>query len=84
LLATQTKGRSSVQHVEAFILEAEALKRTEDADAIRAAFAARAPIWVDLGSRDEATDALLSETLALHALTIADIWCDRPNPKIDE
>jgi Mg2+ and Co2+ transporter CorA len=31
-----------------FILEGGALKRTEDADTIRAAFAARAPIWVDL------------------------------------
>ncbi len=71
--------------MEAFILEeGERVTRTEDAAAIRAAFAARVPVWVDLGSRDEATDAFLSETLALHALTIEDIWCDRPNPKADE
>jgi magnesium transporter len=70
--------------MEAFILEGEGVKRTEDAAAIRAAFAARLPIWVDLGSRDKATDALLSETLALHALTIEDIWSDRPDPKVDE
>jgi magnesium transporter len=70
--------------MEAFILEGEAVKRTKDADAIQAAFAARTPIWVDLGSRDDATDAFLSETVALHALTIEDIWCDRPDPKVDE
>jgi magnesium transporter len=71
--------------VEAHILdgEGETVRRSSDVAEIRAALAAGKTTWLDLGEHSADADALLSDTLGLHALTIEDIWTDRPSPKVD-
>jgi len=68
----------------AFILEGEAAKDTTDFAVVRAAVVAKKTIWIDLEAQSAEVDALLAGPLALHPLTIEDIWSDRPSPKADE
>jgi magnesium transporter len=65
------------------LLEGDALTTTTDLTAIRAALAAKQPIWIDLQRQEPDADALLAE-LGLHPLTIEDIWGPRGQPKIDD
>jgi len=68
----------------AFILEGDAATETTDVAAARAAIAAKKTIWIDLESQTPEVDALLAGPLALHPLTVEDVWSDRPSPKADE
>jgi magnesium transporter len=69
--------------MEAWILEDGTAKRTSDVAEIRTALAAGKTTWLHLGEHSAEADTLLAETLKLHALTIEDLWSDRPGPKID-
>jgi magnesium transporter len=70
--------------VEACILENNAPYRTRDMAKIRAAITAGTTTWIDLDKHEPAIDAFLTEALGIHALTLEDIWSDRPAPKVDE
>lgn len=71
--------------MEAYILEGDAIRRSRDVEEIRQALLAGRTTWLDLDERDQHGEAaaLLTGTLKLHALTIEDIWTDRPSPKVD-
>ncbi|MET0389656.1 MAG: magnesium/cobalt transporter CorA [Polyangiales bacterium] len=70
--------------MEARILEGENFRVTEDPLEIQAALERELPIWVELQQKDHACDALLSQHLQLHALTIEDIWATRSQPKLED
>jgi magnesium transporter len=70
--------------VEACILENNAPYRTRDMAEIRAAIEAGTTTWIDLDDHQPEIDAFLTQTLGIHALTLEDIWSDRPTPKVDE
>jgi magnesium transporter len=70
--------------MQARILEDNKLRTTTSFAEIRAAFAAGQRIWVDLERKSADADALLTDVVKLHALTIEDIWADRSRPKIDD
>jgi magnesium transporter len=44
----------------------------------------RATIWIDADGHDEKLEALLRDTLGLHALAIEDIFGDRLTPKVED
>jgi magnesium transporter len=68
----------------AFIFAGGSLRETASAADVRAARAAGELVWVDLETQSVETDALLTDTFALHPLTIEDIWATHATPKIDE
>ncbi|HEU4729288.1 MAG TPA: magnesium/cobalt transporter CorA, partial [Kofleriaceae bacterium] len=70
--------------MQARILDGDRLHTTTDPAEIRAALAANRRIWIDLERQNADADALLSEALKLHPLTIEDIWAERSRPKIDD
>ena len=70
--------------MEACILENNAPFRTRDMEKIRAAIQAGTTTWIDLEDHKPEIDAFLTEALGIHALTLEDIWSDRPTPKVDE
>jgi magnesium transporter len=70
--------------MQARILDGDKLRDTTDPAEIRAALAAGERIWIDLERQSPEADALLSEVLKLHPLTIEDIWAERSRPKIDD
>ena len=67
----------------AYILEDGAVRETTKHDDVRAAFAAKQPMWVDLESQTADNDALLGATFGIHPLIVEDIWTDRSNPKLE-
>jgi magnesium transporter len=70
--------------MQARILDGEQLRTTTDPAQIRAALAADQRIWIDLERQSPEADALLTDVLKLHPLTIEDIWAERSRPKIDD
>lgn len=70
--------------MQARILDGDKLRTTTDPAEIRAALAGDRRIWIDLERQTPDADALLTDVLALHPLTIEDIWADRSRPKIDD
>ncbi|MBA3453069.1 MAG: magnesium/cobalt transporter CorA [Deltaproteobacteria bacterium] len=66
------------------ILEDGKLTATTNAAEIRAALAANKRIWIELERHSPDADALLSEVLKIHPLTIEDVWGSRSLPKIDD
>jgi magnesium transporter len=66
------------------ILDGDKLRTTTDPAEIRAALASGQRIWIDLERQSAEADALLTEVLKLHPLTIEDIWSKRSRPKIDD
>lgn len=68
----------------AFILDGDTVERTDAVERIRAAHAAKKPLWVDVGDQSPEADALLAETFGLHPLAIEDIWADRESPKVED
>jgi magnesium transporter len=68
----------------AFILEGETVRETSDIAETRKAATNKKTMWIDLETQSPGVDALLSDALGLHPLTIEDIWSDRPSPKADE
>jgi magnesium transporter len=70
--------------MQARILDGDKLRTTTDPAEIRAAFAEQRRIWVDLERQSPEADALLTDVLKLHPLTVEDIWAERSRPKIDD
>ena len=70
--------------MEARILQDGKLVVTQDLKQIHAALEQRLPLWVELQQKDHTCDILLGETLALHPLTIEDIWATRSQPKLED
>jgi magnesium transporter len=70
--------------MDAFILEGDAARHTQDASEIRAALESKKTTWLDVQEHSSEIDALLTQTLHIHGLTVEDVWSDRPSPKIDE
>jgi magnesium transporter len=70
--------------MQARILDGDKLRTTTDPAEIRAALAAQQRIWIDLERQTAEADALLTDVLKLHPLTIEDIWAERSRPKIDD
>jgi magnesium transporter len=70
--------------MQARILEGDKLRATTDPAEIRTALGTGQRIWIDLERQTPDADALLTDVLRLHPLTIEDIWADRSRPKIDD
>src|ERR1043165_1749407 len=70
--------------MQARILDGDKLRTTTSPAEIRAALAEDRRIWIDLERQTPDADALLTEVLKLHPLTIEDIWAERSRPKIDD
>jgi magnesium transporter len=70
--------------MQARFLDGDKLRTTTDPAQIRGALAAGQRIWIDLERQSPDADALLSDVLRLHPLTIEDIWAERSRPKIDD
>ncbi|MGE0545837.1 MAG: magnesium/cobalt transporter CorA [Kofleriaceae bacterium] len=66
------------------ILRGETLYATTDPVEIRQAITSGKVVWVDLERHSPEADALLSDVLKLHPLTIEDIWGPVHQPKIDD
>jgi magnesium transporter len=69
--------------MQARILDRDTVRTTSDLGEIRAAIAAKQPLWIELQHQCADGDLLLSE-LHIHPLTIEDIWADRQFPKLDD
>jgi magnesium transporter len=70
--------------MEARILDGEKYRVTRDLIEIHAALAAKQPIWIELEKKDHDCDELLAKQLALHPLTIEDLWATRSQPKLED
>ncbi len=69
----------------AYILEDGEVNETTDLEVTRAAITAKKPVWIDLDAKESAeVGAFLEHTLAIHPLTVEDIWADRESPKVDD
>jgi magnesium transporter len=51
---------------------------------IRAAIAAKLPIWIELESECPEGESLMREVFDIHPLTIEDIWGRRASPKLED
>jgi len=65
------------------ILDHDQLRTTSSLDDVRAALAAKLPIWIELDGPSAACKQLLAD-LKLHPLTIEDIWATRTLPKLED
>jgi magnesium transporter len=70
--------------MEARFLVGSTLHVTRVPAEIHDALASKHQIWIELEHQDHACDELLSRQLALHSLTIEDIWGERSQPKLEE
>ncbi len=66
------------------ILSGETIRVSTELEDIRDAIASGAKVWVDLERHSAEADALLSDVVKLHPLTIEDVWGPRSQPKIDD
>jgi magnesium transporter len=69
--------------MQARILDGTTIKRTTELSEIRAAIQAEKPTWIELESKTEDADTLLSDVLHIHPLTVEDIWAESSSPKVD-
>jgi magnesium transporter len=69
--------------MQARILDRDTVRTTSDLAEVRAALAAKHPIWIELEKQDADADAVLAE-LHVHPLTVEDIWATRTFPKLDD
>ena len=69
--------------MQARILVQDKVRTTSDLGEVRAALAAKQPIWIELEEQSADADAVLA-TLQIHPLTIEDIWATRTFPKLDD
>lgn len=67
----------------ACILEGDTVRETTAPADIRAAVAAKQPVWIELEKQSAEADAVLAD-LAIHPLTVEDIWATRAAPKVDD
>ena len=70
--------------MKARILDGSTITATDDLAAIKAAIAAKRPIWIQLDKQDAASDALMRDDLHMHDLSVEDIWEERTTPKVDD
>lgn len=70
--------------MEARILDGARLVVTHDPQRIKQAIASREPVWIELQRQDQECEALLTQQLALHPLTVEDIWATSAQPKIED
>lgn len=66
------------------IADGNTVRVVTDPNEIRAAIQDKQPTWIDLEKQDGDSDALLTEVLRLHPLTIEDIWAKRSAPKLED
>jgi len=69
--------------MQARILEHEQLRKTSSLAEIRAALAAKLPIWIELEGPSDDASAVLAD-LKIHPLTVEDIWATRTTPKLED
>lgn len=69
--------------MQARIFEHDQLRTTSSLEDVRAALAAKLPIWIDLERQSDTCDQLLAD-LKLHPLTVEDIWANRSAPKLED
>jgi magnesium transporter len=69
--------------MQARILEHDQVRTTSVLADVRAALAAKQPMWIELERQDADADAVLAD-LKIHPLTIEDIWQHRQFPKVDD
>ncbi|MGE5180496.1 MAG: magnesium/cobalt transporter CorA [Acidobacteriota bacterium] len=69
--------------MQARILDKDQVRTTSELADVRAALAAKQPLWIDLERQDATADAVLAE-LPIHPLTVEDIWQTRTFPKLDD
>jgi magnesium transporter len=67
----------------AHIFEQDRLRTTSSLEDVRAALAAKLPIWIELDGPGEVCNQLLAE-LKIHSLTVEDIWATRTLPKLED
>jgi magnesium transporter len=70
--------------MEARILEGSKLSITREPARIRQALERGEPTWVELEHQDRECEALLTEQLKLHSLTLEDIWTESEQPKLED
>jgi magnesium transporter len=70
--------------MEARILQDGHLVVTQDPARVAQAISVGDPVWIELQKQDEACDALLTEKLHLHPLTVEDIWATSTAPKLED
>lgn len=75
---------ASGRHVQALILEGDAVVQTSELGVIARAHADGRRLWLDLGERSPDGERLLGEVLKLHPLAVEDIWNDTGIPKIED
>ena len=66
------------------VLDNDRIRSTSDIGKIRATLAAKTPIWIELEKQSPEADAVLTDMLHLHPLTIEDIWGVRSAPKLED
>ena len=66
------------------ILEHDQLRKTTSLEEIRAALAAKLPIWVELDGPTADAERAARRASSIHPLTIEDIWGTRSAPKIED
>jgi magnesium transporter len=66
------------------ILDGATITATTNAAEIRDAITSGKKIWVELERQSPEADALLTDVLKVHPLTIEDIWGSGSQPKIDD
>jgi magnesium transporter len=69
--------------MQARIFEHDQLRTTSSLEDVRAALAAKLPIWIELERQSDTCDQLLAD-LKLHPLTVEDIWANRSAPKLED
>ncbi|MCU0691406.1 MAG: magnesium/cobalt transporter CorA [Polyangiaceae bacterium] len=70
--------------MKASILKDGIVFQTRSLQDVRQAHAAGNVMWINLERQTAETDALLQEVLAIHLLTIEDVWADGVTPKIED
>ena len=66
------------------VFDSDEIKTVRDVAEIRAAIAAKKPIWIELESECDEGTQLMREVFDLHPLTVEDIWQKRNQPKLED
>jgi magnesium transporter len=69
--------------MEALIVEGSASRVVRGAAEVREALAAGHRVWIDLSEQSADNDAVLTEVLKVHALTMEDLWAEAALPKAE-
>jgi len=66
------------------ILDHDQVRVISDVTALRDAVAAKQPVWIELERHSPEADALLTEVVGVHPLTLEDVWATRTAPKLED